>query len=155
MARNIKPGFTKADVERYIQGKILLWENVLQSRLIRIGENFCTYAKNNGNYRDRTGNLRSSIYFRLYKNGEQVAGTPDSEGTSEGSEAARALIAEIKGEIIAKFPKGFVLVCVAGMQYSLIVESRGFDVITGAGMIASQELKDAIRDLQNKMQRSR
>jgi hypothetical protein len=58
---------------------------------------------------------------------------------------------KVLDEVAARFPVGYVLIVVAGMEYAAAVESRHFDVITGSSLIAEQDLKVAIETLQNKV----
>ena len=50
--------------------------------------------------------------------------TSSSEGRSKGRSFAM--------EISTEYPKGFVLIGVAGMSYAAAVEANNFDVITGS-----------------------
>lgn len=75
-------------------------------------------------YIDWTGNLRSSIGYILYFNGIEhkklFAGTQD--GMKAGEDAAR--------KAAMGNPDGIFAVIVAGMEYSLWVESKGYNVIS-------------------------
>lgn len=77
------------------------------------------------NFTDQTGNLRSSIGYIIYHNGSLVrsnfSGT--TEGTAKGQDYAKSLL-EIDSE-------GYVCVFVAGMEYAMYVESKGYGVISG------------------------
>ena len=57
-----------------------------------------------------------------------------------GSETGRTLIEELK----KKFPRGFVLIGVAGMDYAASVEAKGYDVITASSTEAAASLKTAM-----------
>lgn len=93
------------------------------------------YAKSNhaGRYKDQTGALNSSTGFQLYKNGELVESF--FEGSVLGDKTGNTIGVE-KGNLIAskvsKTNIPIVAVIVAGMNYALEVESKGYDVITGA-----------------------
>jgi hypothetical protein len=77
------------------------------------------------NYIDDTGNLRSSIGYVIFNEGEIVkqnfTGNPEGVqmGLNQATKAAK------------QYPLGIVAVIVAGMDYALAVESKGYDVITG------------------------
>lgn len=96
-------------------------------------------------YRDRTGNLRSSIGYVILKNGEQVESFFEGE-ESEGKEAGKAVTIEVA----EKFPKGYVLIVVAGMGYAAAVEANGFDVLSGSSDRAIKQLKTLFEKLQQK-----
>lgn len=87
-------------------------------------------AKLLNTYEDRTHYLRSSIGYVIYNHGEKVAesfsstgGTKGSAGVEEGKRRA--------AEAAAQYPNDIVGVIVAGADYALYVESKGYDVISG------------------------
>lgn len=87
-------------------------------------------AKLLNTYKDRTHYLRSSIGYVIYNHGEKVAesfsstgGTKGSAGVEEGKRRA--------AEAAAQYPNDIVGVIVAGADYALYVESKGYDVISG------------------------
>lgn len=122
----LTPEFTQADIDRKIAEFQREKVRKIFEILSYVGINCVKYAKQNGNYTDRTGNLRSSIGYAVITDGtikqQQV------EGTAEGQAQAGVLMTELA----AKFPQGMVLVVVAGMEYAAAVESKGYDVITGS-----------------------
>lgn len=88
-------------------------------------------ARSLNTYKDRTGNLRSSIGYVLYRDGMRVgesfeakpAGESGAEGVDTARRVAETVSTENQGQLVA--------VLVAGMDYAVYVESRGFDVISG------------------------
>jgi hypothetical protein len=136
----IKPKFTNADLDKMFAIRINRIEDAVLSRLTFIGETFVNSAREKGAYSDQTGNLRSSIGFIVLKNGKVInenfqlaeKGTDKTKGLNSG----KAYIKKLK----EKFKKGYVLICVAGMDYAAAVESKGKDVITGSSIEAEQEL---------------
>ncbi len=93
-----------------------------------IGELCVSEARTNGNYIDRTGNLRNSIGYAVLVDGKIVEQfTQNAEG---GQESAK-LIQQLKGN----FQHGVVLLVVAGMNYASHVESLNYDVITSAQLL--------------------
>lgn len=141
----LRPRFTNATIEKMIKAKVELIEQVILLRLQRIGEQFITDARTNGNYTDRTGNLRSSIGYVVLKNGEQYA-RGGFEQIKTGSEGKRKG-ANILSEAISKFSSGYVLIVVAGMDYAASVEARGKDVLTGSSQTAVISLKEAMQKI--------
>lgn len=92
------------------------------------------------NYIEWTHYLKASIGYVVYNDGEKIAehfdagsGGKGSEGTSAGQQLADSVAAE--------YPSGFVAVIVAGANYAAYVESKGYDVLTGATTDASKILK--------------
>lgn len=107
-------------------------------------------AKLLNTYKDRTHLLRSSIGFVIYNHGEKAAesfsstgGTKGSAGVEEGKRRA--------AEAAAQYPNDIVGVIVAGADYALYVESKGYDVISGPcnelNSILSKYIQIAIEEL--------
>lgn len=135
----LSPQYSKADVKRLIKEKIKNYLAALEARLTRAGEEFVTMARDGGGYNDRTGNLRASIGYVLMYNGRMKSSS--FPGNSTGQASAK----KIARKISSQYPKGFVLVCVAGMEYAAAVESRGKDVITGSAQIIEGTLRKALK----------
>jgi hypothetical protein len=101
-------------------------QNDILQTLQYAGETFVNKARISGNYKDRTGNLRSSIGYIILKDGKIVDRNFEGgkEGKDEGQKAAN--------EVASQYPDGYVLIGVAGMKYAAYVEAKSFDVITGS-----------------------
>jgi hypothetical protein len=147
MAVKVVPKFSVVEIKRAMARKLALIEEAIVLRLTRTGERFVKNARNVNTYKDQTGNLRSSIGYVVLKNGEQVSENFKAGKGKEGVDKAKALVAEL----VDKYPRGYVLICVAGMDYAAAVESKGYDVITGSSKIAEQELKKAMKELSDKL----
>lgn len=136
------PKFTNADIQTYLQqqkGKI---EQAIINRLEFVGEKFIVRARSNDTYKDRTGNLRSSIGYVVVKNGENLAESFPGDkpaGVEQGKTVAE--------NAASNFLTGIVLICVAGMGYAAAVESKGRDVITSSSLVAEQDLKAGLNEL--------
>jgi len=175
MGLKITPKFTIEEIKAAMLDRVNRIEAAALSRLQFVGEQFVTNARNNGAYQDRTGNLRSSVGYIILKDGEQIRSNfksfPAKDGTAEGAgqgvvkgEEAAAAIAE---ELKARFPRGLVLIGVAGMDYAAAVESgnrranyeggtytaggHGYDVITSSALIAKDALIKGFAELQSKI----
>lgn len=155
MALSIKPKFTKAQLKEVLEKRKANLGQAILFRLQRTGETFVTNARNNGSYKDHTGNLRSSIGYVILKDGIQLfdnfktvpAVDPQATGIAVGAQNAEDLL----GDIAVAFPRGYVLIVVAGMEYAAAVESKNFDVLTSSSLIAANDLKDAIQTLTEKI----
>jgi hypothetical protein len=137
--------FTNADIHKKIVVDLERLRDAARLRMQRIGETFITGARNNANFTDRTGNLRSSIGYIILENGVQYTEggfTRIKQGT-EGVGKGKDFI----DKIAARYPRGLVLICVAGMSYAAYVEAKGYDVITGSSQIAKAELRRAFQRL--------
>lgn len=97
-------------------------------------------------FMDQTGHLRSSIGYAIFKNGKVIhddfenspEGTDQDTGRSRGYEYAMAN---------AGANIGYILIVVAGMEYAAVVESKGYDVITGSSFRAEEEVKNFINNI--------
>lgn len=107
-------------------------------------------AKALNTYKDQTHYLRSSIGFVLYNAGEKITesfGSTGGEAGSAGVEAGR----RIAEEAAKQYTNEIVAVIVAGADYALYVESKGYDVISGPcselNEVLSKYLKIVIEEL--------
>ena len=111
-----------------------------------------TYAKNgqfmNEDWTDRSSNLRNSIGYQIYYNGQLVSSSfsGPEEGTKKGEEYAKSLIDSIDDS-------GFVCVFVAGMNYALYVESKGFGVISGPALQFDDVFKNHFEEIKNNLKK--
>jgi hypothetical protein len=133
-------------------------------------------AKQIDTYKDRTGNLRSSIGYVIYDSGQKIdsffQANPVASGVTrenyryETKEGIKTGVREVKTggdgesgkksgkdlaeEVAIGFPNGIVAIIVAGMDYALWVESNGLDVISGSCLALKsllQEKMQIIRDI--------
>lgn len=153
MAVSLRPRFNKQQIHEMLQKEKEKLVKLVLLRLQKIGEQFIINARTKtaaqGGFNDRTGNLRNSIGYIVLNNGRQVAVnfkstvSGGSKGVSEGEKVAH--------EAARDLANGMVLIVVAGMEYASAVEARGRDVITGSSLAARNELKQAIKDIRQKM----
>ena len=143
----LRPKFTKLDISKFVGERLVNMEQVIVDRFINIGLQFVRDARIKADFKDRTGNLRSSIGFLVLKDGQVVredfeqsnAGTDKQTGINQGLEFAQQ---------IPELEKGVSLVVVAGMQYAVYVEAMGYDVLTGSSLEAENNLREAITFLE-------
>jgi hypothetical protein len=143
----IKANFKLADMQAYINQQVDVSYKAVIATFQYVGETFVRNARLNGNYVDRTGNLRSSIGYIILQNGQQLAQN-FAEGPN-GTDRATGVLngITIAEEIAVEYPKGIVLICVAGMNYAGCVESKGLDVITASSLEAQTQLKELLSSL--------
>lgn len=148
MAVRFTPTFTQADVRRLVLLKAKRMEEAVLSRLQQIGEQFVSDARSDGSYTDQTGNLRSSIGYVILKDGVQLelSGFEVKKEGAEGSQRGKALA----DQIATDYPRGFVLIVVAGMEYAAAVEAKGYDVLTMSSLKAASDLKKAMQRIQQR-----
>jgi hypothetical protein len=128
----------KEDVAAIIRKHTEAIKASIVKRLIAIGDICVSDARANGNYTDRTGNLRSSVGYVVAKDGKVVASSDFDSigGATIGPRAGRSL-----AESVASQTRGLVLVLVAGMNYAQYVADKGFNVLDSAGIIAEQMVR--------------
>ncbi len=123
--------------------------NAVVSVLTDVGMQCVAEARNNGNYMDQTGNLRSSIGFCIVADGKVVNSVfadqmGDGKPTNpEGIAQSRKTLA---GVASAK-TSGITLIVVAGMSYAIYVEGRGKNVLTSAELLAERVVPDMLQQL--------
>ena len=150
----IKPNFTRKDIQninqKFADNVIITIEKVLKRSIIDV----VNFAKNTDTYIDRTNNLRSSIGYVLYKDGQKISASFEKAG--EGGEGDGAFGVErgsnYAEEIAEKFSNGYVVVLVAGMTYAAYVEMKSYDVITGASNQLDPTIKKHFEDAKNAIQ---
>ncbi len=100
-------------------------------------------AKLRDTYQDQTNHLRSSIGYQIYQNGELITEyfTADGKGDGTGATSGVDVGKNIAAQTARKYLQDTVGVVVAGADYALYVESKGYDVISGS----ASELADITR----------
>lgn len=146
-------GITLKTSERELNRKFKEAQEIMLNNIVRVlrycGEMAVNEARNNGNYKDQTGNLRNSIGYVICVNGRildenfnQTAAT-NQQSTENGLEIGRDLALQIAKEI-----PDIALIVVAGMKYASHVESRGINVLTSAENLAKRIIPDLLKQLQ-------
>jgi hypothetical protein len=155
MAIKITPKFSANDIAKWsaeVRARVI---NTMLSRLQFVGEDFVVNARSINTYMDQTNNLRSSIGYVVSYNGNILSQNFEVSGKGTGSgEKGVQEAQKLAKDIADNYPTGFVLVCVAGMDYAAAVESRGYDVITNSSITAVSDLRQAMRDLKAKINRT-
>lgn len=150
MPVRIIPKFNRAQVTKELQKRRDVIFNLIISQLQEIGEEIINAAREGGNYKDQTGNLRSSIGYVIIFNGLQKveSGFQQIKNGVEGPTIGKDVIQEIA----SKYPNGFVLIAVAGMEYAAAVESKNFSVLTPFATESAIKLREKMKELIKKMQ---
>ena len=161
----IKPQFTKNDVRKRFDAFLEEVERAEIEALEKLGEECVTHAREipaEVGFKDQTGNLRSSIGYVIFKNGEAVRdyyfkseGKEKEEGKPDiGGDALKK--AKDLADSVGKETKGITLVVVAGMEYAAMLEAGGawklksrrpYDVLASAEILAQRNLPKVLSDL--------
>lgn len=159
MGISIEAKFDKAAFQKRLEAFYEAAEQALLDTLRRMGEECITHAKNVNppeGFTDRTANLRSSMGYALFYDGELIEHTYaplTSRTTGEvGAKGAADGLALAKRQ--GAGTKGYALVLTAGMWYAVCVEARGRDVLASAEQMAKNELPARMADLKDDIARA-
>lgn len=125
-------------------------ERVLDMKLMQLAEEAVSHAKYNKGYKDRTANLKNSISFALFRDGEllrmNVGQIPSPEESPQGQQGVQSALETYSSEPGVVAPKGYSLVIVAGMEYGAYVEQRGYNVLHLTKYFLRDELKKVLEE---------
>lgn len=143
----IEPKFDIDEIFKRVQEKVNAIVIGVQEAMIKTCIEVTSNAKQLNTYKDRTNNLRSSIGYIIYNNGEKIAEHFSAEGAGgEGSGSEGITKGKQAAEKAANdFPNDLVGVIVAGEDYALYVESKGYDVLSGPFLEAYPILEKNLR----------
>lgn len=128
------------EIIKEIEAGINNINNAVIYNLHYIGERVRNEAIRNGrgkkNYKDRTGNLRSSIGYVIIENGNvvDISHFGRKRNKKDGEEAGKRLALELAKQ----YTKGYALIVVAGMEYAAYVANKGYDVLDSAELLADE-----------------
>lgn len=133
-----------SQIDAFVDAKMQRLEEAIIYNLSYVGEQCVNAARDTNSYKDRTGNLRSSVGYILVKNGTVIKSDFKQEkdgktGFEEGPKFAKSLVKE--------FPRGIALIVVAGMNYAHYVAVRGYDVLDSAQITAERLVPDIMKKL--------
>lgn len=136
-----------SQIDEYMRQQFKRQEQALVNTLNYIGERCVNEARSyNGNaYQDQTGNLRSSVGYVVAVDGK-IRSSSTFENVRNGEQGSRTG-KEYATELVKQYPKGVVLIVVAGMNYAKYVEAKGYDVLTSAELLAEQLVPKLLNDL--------
>lgn len=125
-----------AEIDRFIEAEVERLKNALVYNLCAVGEQVLNAARLTNSYKDQTGNLRSSIGYVVAVDGEivQMSSFDVVKGGGEGAKGGKAYAMQL----VRDFPKGIVLIVVAGMNYASYVSAKGYDVLDSSELLADK-----------------
>lgn len=144
----LKPTFTQAQFKQQIEEAALRIQNEIVRYLQRLGEMCLIECRTNKTYQDQTGNLTASMGYIVIANGRAVknGGFDSKLGGATGQSLAY--------RIATQFRTGYALIVVAGMNYAYEVETRGYNVLTSAELLAERKLPGMIVQLRKNIAKS-
>lgn len=123
----------------------------LNVRLMQLAEEAVTYSKDNKGYQDRTANLKNSISFALYLDGEivvsKIGAIPKAEEVVGGQDAVGEALQNYAQQDGVVAPKGYSLIIVAGMNYGKYVEDKGYNVLHLTKYYLRSEMKKIFEEV--------
>lgn len=132
-------------INEYMNNRILLMKKAMLNNLAYVGEKALEQARVRHKYKDRTGNLTSSIGYCILDNGKVVFGSDfkaeleGKQGSEEGSKYLKKLISENS--------QGLVFIMVAGMPYAHYVNEMNLDVLDSAETLAKRMIPEIMKRL--------
>lgn len=142
----LEANFT-GDIDGTFRALLLDIERQIIESLCRIGEEAVSMAKTipeERGFTDRTGNLRSSMGYIVFKDGKPLnIDFKVEKGGNIGAQEGERLAVQVGGS----YTEGYTLVVVAGMKYAVYVESKGRDVLTSAEKFAEKSIAKELADL--------
>lgn len=103
-------------------------------------------ARQNGKYADRTGNLRSSIGYVVLENGKPLKKGGFQKVLNTATEA-KSKSDNLIESLSATYKTGLVLIVVAGMDYAVYVEAKGYNVLNSAEILAKKLVPQMLKEL--------
>lgn len=119
-------------------------EAVLNIRLLYLGEQCQTHAKEHKGYHDRTANLKNSISYALYKDGKPVTLNVGKVNNDAQAECTSNVSEYFDTSAV---PQGYTLMIAAGMHYGRYVEDKGYNVLTLTRYFMEGELKRVVEEV--------
>lgn len=126
------------------------WLEQLEQRiamcLTTLGESCNTKARQDGNYNDVSGDLRSSIGYGVVANGKivKIGGFKQVKQGSKGVADGIALVEELA----SNYPRGYALIVVAGAKHAEKVEALDSKaVLTSAELYAKQNASQILQQI--------
>jgi hypothetical protein len=139
----------KAAIQSYVIKRTERIQQAIIYNLLAVGEKVVNAARTTSqkgrDFTDQTGNLRSSIGYVIAVDG-QIVKTSSFDTVKEGADGSREGKAFAE-RLTQQYPKGIVLLVVAGKNYAKYVAARGFDVLDTAELLAQQLVPQMLKQL--------
>lgn len=134
-------------VQAILEQQIQRAKDAIVFNFCLIGEGGVIHARDNGEYKDCTGNLRNSIGYVIAYDGQVLEwGFKYSSGITNKSEffAKHKVYEMLVGET------GYTLLIVAGMNYARKVEDRGKNVLSATEGYLKKEVRTKMKRILSK-----
>lgn len=141
----IKQITPKEAIQKTLEDKVKNARKAIIERFVEAGEECVNVARISHTYTDQTGNLTSSIGYIVIVDG-QIIHKSDFTVVKKGYEGS-ASGKEYSESIASMYPRGIVLVVVAGKNYAQYVSRKGYDVLDSAELSADRLVFQLLSDL--------
>ncbi len=131
----------EAAIDRYLAAEVAKRERALVRSVRYIGERAVAEARSSGSYRDRTGNLRSSVGYMLLHDGRPIGEAGFTGRGDAGPQRGKAFCRRV----VRSFRRGVALVVAAGMPYASHVAALGYNVLDSAQLEAERGMRSLAR----------
>lgn len=120
-------------------------KRVLIRTMLYCAEEITNAARSTNSYKDQTGNLRSSIGCIVIVDGKII----QEYGFEKVKDGAQGIIdgKEFAYSLAKDFPKGVVIIAVAGKEYASYVADKGYDVLDSAEELAKVVIQKSLNEL--------
>ena len=139
------------DLQLKLLARLSNARNVLNQRLKQLAEEAIIYSKDHKGYLDHTSNLKNSISFALYYDGELitkcVGKIPKPKEHPKGQAQVEQALDTYAQQIDVENTKGYVVTIVAGMDYAKYVEDKGYNVLYLTNYFLRDEMKKIVDEL--------
>lgn len=123
-------------------------KKVLNMKLLQLAEEAVTHAKQNKGYKDRTANLKNSISFALFYDGQlvtqQIGNIPKPGDAPKEHQGVEGNLNRYAAEMVR--PQGYSLIVVAGMEYGVHVEQKGYNVLYLTKYFLREEMAKILKE---------
>lgn len=136
----------ESEIQAYIEAQVERINMALLYNLQYVGERCLNAARSTNSYKDRTGNLRSSLGYVLVRDGA-IFTQSDFAAVSNASTQGPKSGQQLAEELVKRAPKGLVLIVVAGMNYAQYVASKGYDVLDSAELLAERLVPQILKQI--------
>lgn len=144
----ITSSFNRDEVKQRFDAFLDEIEKLQIEMMQELGEKCVTEMRLHKTYMMQTGALLSSSGYSVYKDGVAIHTAFEAASGAQNEAAAKGMKnGQSLADNVGKETKGISLVVVAGMNYAVYVESKGYNVISSAEHLAQRELPRMLSEL--------
>lgn len=135
----------QAEIDAYLEERLNRKMQAVIRTMQYVGEACLNAARSSTAYKDRTGNLRSSVGYVVAVDGKVVEESTFAVVAKGGAGAQEG--AKYAERLARQYPQGITLIMVAGMDYAAYVSATGRDVLDSAELLATTLVPKMMKQL--------